>query len=491
VRRLPSGARAERGRSEQTFHFLRISDTLGSSEIVNILKLFIVNVREFFILSAILLVETFSGYGVFFGLQSVPAAEPEVKPDFFAVEVGLPPSPAKAGFGGQSPPEDRDGGPDPLPVSMPVPSPLPITIQNSELTPQGRLANPPEAIKAVYLTSWSAGSLRMIDYVINLARTTEMNAVVIDIKDFSGEVAYETNVPEVAQYGASRIKIWNIDTLLKKLHEEGLYVIARVTVFQDPVLVKARPDLAVQSIAQKGVWADFKGLGWIDPASQEAWNYTIQIARDASSRGFDEINFDYVRFPSDGDLRDMEFPFWDNQTPKRQTMAKFFAYMRENLLDVKISADLFGLSTSSGDDLGIGQVIEDAYEYFDYVYPMVYPSHYANGYRGYKKPAEYPYEVVHFSMASAQARLDALERANPEKRFARLRPWLQDFDLGAEYDTLMVQAQVQAAQDALGSEFVGFLLWAPTNYYTAEALNPFLFDRDSYNARLHTSTLLN
>lgn len=312
----------------------------------------------------------------------------------------------------------------------------------------------------------------MIDYVIDLAKTTEMNAVVIDVKDFSGEVAYETNVPEVVQYGASRVKIWNIDALLKRLHEEGIYVIARITVFQDPVLVEARPDLAVQRIGQEGLWADYKGLGWIDPASQEAWNYNVAIARDAASRGFDEINFDYVRFPSDGDLKDVKFPFWDRETSRQQIMRNFFAYLRENLRDTRISVDVFGLTTMNRDDLGIGQVIEDAYEYFDYVYPMVYPSHYAYGFLGYQNPAEYPYEMVNYSMANALARLQALRQLYPDREFAKLRPWLQDFDLGAKYDTQMVQAQVQATQDAMGEEFRGFLLWSPTNYYTVGALNP-------------------
>ena len=385
-----------------------------------------------------------------FALQIAPASEPESKP---APEA---PSPV----------------PEPLPVPIPVPLPSPIVLRNTEVMPQGQLANPPEIIKAVYLTGWSAGSPQMINYVIDLAKTTEMNAVVIDVKDFSGEVAYETNVPEVVQYGASRIKIWDIEALLKRLHEQGIYVIARITVFQDSVLASARPDLAVQSIAQEGLWADFKGLGWIDPASPEAWNYTVAIARDAASRGFDEINFDYVRFPSDGDLRDMEFPFWDRQTSRQQIIRNFFAYLRENLGDMRISVDVFGLTTINRDDLGIGQVIEDAYEYFDYVYPMVYPSHYAYGFLGYQNPAEYPYEVVQYSMVNALARLQQARQMYPDKKFAQLRPWLQDFDLGAKYDTPMVLSQVQATQDALGEEFRGFLLWSPTNYYTAGALNP-------------------
>lgn len=332
---------------------------------------------------------------------------------------------------------------------------------------------PPEIMRAVYLTGWSAGSSRMINYVIDLAKTTEMNAVVIDIKDFSGDVTYQTDVPEVAQYGAQRrVKIWDIDALLNRLHTEGISVIARITVFQDPVLVGARPDLAVQRIGQEGLWADYKGLGWVDPASQEVWDYNVAIARDAASRGFDEINFDYVRFPSDGDLENMEFPFWDRQTSRQHIIRNFFAYLRENLKGVRISADVFGLTTVNRDDLGIGQVIEDAYEYFDYVYPMVYPSHYAYGFLGYPRPAEYPYEVVSYSMANAISRLQTLRQLYPDREFAELRPWLQDFDLGAKYDAQMVQAQVQATHDALGEEFRGFLLWSPTNYYTAGALNP-------------------
>ncbi|KKU93175.1 MAG: hypothetical protein A2109_01670 [Candidatus Wildermuthbacteria bacterium GWA1_49_26] len=413
--------------------------------------------RDFFKLSAVLVLEIFIAYGMIFVLEEA---------EEIAEIANFPQAPAPARA---------------LSVIGPVVQDLPE--EPSQPLLQDGLANPPEIIKAVYLTSWSAGTSARIDYVANLAKTTELNAVVIDIKDFSGEIAYFTNVPEAFTYGAHRIKIGDIEALLKRLHEEGLYVIARVTVFQDPVLARARPDLAVQSIAKEGVWADYKGLAWVDPASRQVWNYIVSITRDAASRGFDEINFDYVRFPSDGNLQDMRFPVWDGRMPQQQIIREFFAYLREHLSDVTISADLFGLSTSSRDDLGIGQIIEDAFEYFDYVYPMVYPSHYADGYRGYWNPAEYPYEVVHFSLASAQVRLAALRAARPERQFAKLRPWLQDFHLGATYDPLMVQAQVQATKDALGDEFTGFLLWAPTNWYTQEALNPFSFDRAAYELR--------
>jgi len=350
----------------------------------------------------------------------------------------------------------------------------------------------PETVRAVYLTGWSAGLESRVQYVIDLARTTEINAVVVDVKDFSGYITYDTDVPEVETYNAERIAIPDIDGLLKRFHEEGIYVIARVTVFQDPILAVRRPDLAVHSNARlallapitsdpsaASLWIDRKGLPWIDPSSQEAWEYIVAIAKDATNRGFDEINFDYIRFPSDGDLRDMKFLSWDSTTSnKRDVMRSFFEYLRQELPGVIISADLFGLATINYDDLGIGQVIEDAYEYFDYVSPMVYPSHYADGFIGLENPAEFPYEVVKHSLESAYVRLELFEftlqsKSTVEKqgpKATRLRPWLQDFDLGAEYDAVMVRKEIQAVKDAMRERFSGYMLWNPSNIYTVEAL---------------------
>jgi hypothetical protein len=449
---------------------------------------------QFLVLSLLLGVQILIGYGMLFVLQ-----QPDENP-LLAGNHTSPPQSSKAGLGGENQepihipeveakeestevlPEEIVAEPEPFNSIQDKPV-VPIELRNTALTPQGQLANPPEIVNAVYLTSWSGGSATRIDYVINLASSTDINAVVMDIKDFSGEIAYDTAVPEVDLYKGENIKIRNIESTIRKLHDAGIYVIARVTVFQDPILANARPDLAVQSSSTKEVWKDYKGLSWIDPSAKEAWNYNAAIARDAASRGFDEINFDYIRFPSDGDLKDMIFPRSDGTKIRAEVMEEFFAYLKANLQDVKISADLFGLATSSRDDLGIGQVIETAYKHFDYVYPMVYASHYAQGYNGYANPAQHPYEVVRFSMQTAQARLDALQQANPGQKFAKLRPWLQDFDLGADYDTLMVQAQIQATKDALGQNFTGYLMWAPTNWYTAEALHPFVFDQLTYNAR--------
>jgi len=328
-----------------------------------------------------------------------------------------------------------------------------------------------EIVEAIYLTSWSASKKEMIDYLIDIAKTTEINAVVIDIKDFSGYVAYDTAVPEVEKYGAEQIRISNIDLLIDKLHIEGIYVIARITVFQDPILAQARPDLAVHSKTETdSLWFDNVGLAWIDPAAEESWDYNIAIAKDAVNHGFDELNFDYVRFPSDGDLQDMSFPFWDGELPKHAVIREFFKYLRQELLDAKISIDLFGLSTVSSNDLGIGQIIEDGFESFDYVCPMIYPSHYADGFRGYQNPAEYPYEVVKYSMEGALRKLMLYKQS--QETNVQLRPWLQDFDLGATYDAEMVRSEVEAVYDAAGEDFKGFMLWNSWNYYTKEALEP-------------------
>ena len=333
------------------------------------------------------------------------------------------------------------------------------------------LSNPPPIIKAVYFTAALGSSEKKVEYLIHLAKETEVNAVVMDIKDFSGYVAYDTDVPDVAAYKAERILIPDVRALITRLHQEGIYVIARITVFQDPVLARARPDLAVKH-SGGGIWRDRNGLAWIDPAASDAWAYTVAIGQDAAGKGFDELNFDYIRFPSDGDLSAMRYPFWNRQTPKHETLKAFFTYLREGLPDAKLSADLFGFTASHKDDLGIGQIIEDAFAYFDYVSPMVYPSHYPKGFLGYENPAAHPYEVVKQQMDSAGKRLAEFHAQNSGGRKSALRPWLQDFDLGAQYSAPQVQAEIQATKDALGETFAGFMLWNAGNIYTEEALTP-------------------
>lgn len=324
------------------------------------------------------------------------------------------------------------------------------------IPPPQKLSNPPEIIKAVYVTGYSAGAKSYLNYLKNLFQNTEINAVVVDIKGSDGIKTYPTLIP-------------NIDELVRFFHNQNIYVIGRIAVFEDPVYAKARPDLAIYDkektaaspeSSQRILWQDNHKLLWLDPASKDVWEYDISLAKDALYHGFDEINFDYARFPSDGNTKNMGFPFWDEKTPMSEVIKDFFSYLRISLPNEKLSVDLFGLTTVNTDDMGIGQVLENAFEKFDYISPMVYPSHYANGFIGLKNPAEHPYEIIKYSLDSATARLPS----------AKFRPWIQDFNMGAVYNSEMVKAEIKATQDALGSGFNGFMLWNPSNIYTQGAV---------------------
>ncbi|MYC67898.1 MAG: hypothetical protein F4X12_16345 [Acidobacteriia bacterium] len=348
------------------------------------------------------------------------------------------------------------------------------------LAPLGmqRRANVPEVFKGIYLSFWSASLSSRVDNVIQLAQDGLINAVVIDVKGAMGRVAFDSKVPQAVEYRSRERIISDLGALVRKLRAGGLHVVARIVTFNDPMLARARPDLAVHSRAlldEKGpqlsaetFWQDERGLLWVDPGSREAWDYNIAIAKDALSRGVDEVNFDYIRFPSGGSLSDMHLPVTAEDEPRRDVIVRFFKYLREQLSDARLSADLFGLVTVARDDLGIGQVIEDALPYFDALCPMVYPSHYAEGFYGFENPAEHPYEVVNYSMRLAKERLRAHAATAPQR--AELIPWLQDFSIGAEYDADMVRAQIRAVSDALGEDYRGFLLWSPKNEYSTAAL---------------------
>jgi len=248
-----------------------------------------------------------------------------------------------------------------------------------------KLMHPPKNIKAIYLTANTASNEMRMDEIIDLANKTEINAVVIDLKDYSGYILFDTKSDYLKKYGTEKILLKNLGDVINKLHQNGIYVIARITVFQDPILAQKRPDLAVKSKKAGGaVWKDRSGLAWLDPAAPEVWDYIATLAKSAAQYGFDELNFDYVRFPSDGLLYDMSFPYYDGTTEKKEVLKEFFEYLSNNLfpLGIKTSADLFGLTMVYDNDMNIGQVLENALPYFDYICPMVYPSHYANGFLG-------------------------------------------------------------------------------------------------------------
>ncbi len=322
----------------------------------------------------------------------------------------------------------------------------------------------PQAVKGIYMTSWVAGVKKMRDRVVKLIDDTEVNSVVIDVKDYSGTVAFEVYDPVLKdEPGLVERRIIDIQDFIDELHSKNIYVIGRVAVFQDTHLVKLRPDLAVKTLDGKKVWKDRKGIPWLDAGSKEVWDRTIAIAKEAHKQGFDEINFDYIRFPSDGNMKDISYPFSKNKV-KSTVLKEFFAYLHENLKDtgMKTSADLFGMTTTNYDDLYIGQVLENALPYFDFICPMVYPSHYPTGFIGIKNPAAKPYDVVLYSMEHAYQRARTASSTQ-----MKLRPWLQDFNLGATYNAPMIRAQIKATYD---SGLTSWLLWDPKVIYTRGGL---------------------
>ena len=346
-----------------------------------------------------------------------------------------------------------------------VPEDSNITEQNIEI-PVTHLPTP-KPLKSIYISAWVAGSAKHLARIIDLIDTTELNAVVIDVKDSTGRVSFHTDNKMINDLSASEKRISDIRKLIETLHAKNIYVIARVSVFQDPYMTKKKPEWSVKKKSDGSVWKDRKGLSFLDPANKEVWDYIVNVGQTAYSVGFDEINFDYIRYPSDGNIKDINYSISEGKT-RASNIEDFFAYLSTNMkedVNIPISADLFGLVTTSAvtDDLGLGQVLERALPHFDYIAPMVYPSHFAAGWNGYKNPALKPYEVVNFTMKKAVERTQ-LMGMSPDK----IRPWLQDFDMGGTYTKEMVRAQIQATNDA-GLD--SWMLWDPKNIYTKEALN--------------------
>ncbi len=329
----------------------------------------------------------------------------------------------------------------------------------------------PKQAKAIYMTACVAATPSLREKLVKLINETEINSIIIDIKDYTGTISFPSDNPALKGTNGDGCIDSDMRDFIGRLHKEGVYTIGRITVFQDPYYTKLRPDLAVKKADKVSVWKDYKGLSFIDVGAKDYWKYIVSLSKESYALGFDELNFDYIRFPSDGNMRNIYFPFSektilsDPALGKAKVLRNFFAYLKRGLKDTNVilSADLFGMSMTNKDDLNIGQLLEYAIPYFDYIDPMVYPSHYPRGFHGYKNVNAHPYDIVKFSMDEGVKRLVAAS-SSPLK----LRPWLQDFNYPVKYTSAMVRAQKKAVYDAgLNS----WMLWSPTNRYTAEALN--------------------
>lgn len=329
-----------------------------------------------------------------------------------------------------------------------------------EMVEEEPLPQKPEAVvaKGIYLTAYSAGSPAKMDAMIDLINRTELNAVVIDIKDYSGKVLYDTQVPLANELGLVDNRIGDVEALIQKLHANDIYVIARQTVFQDPILARTRTDLAIKA-TYGGIWRDHKGLAWVDPTLEELWEYNVAIAKEAIALGFDEINFDYVRFPSDGNMATVVYTNGDR--PRTEVMREFYQYLSEELKDepAYISLDLFGFVMERHDGMSIGQRLEDSVDAVDYISPMMYPSHYPAGHLGLANPAAYPGLVIDHGMAKGVPYF--------EGKRAQVRPWIQAFNIGATYGATNIRAQIDMVEKYPNA---GWLLWNAANRYSTAGL---------------------
>ena len=349
------------------------------------------------------------------------------------------------------------------------------------LAPKATHLPTPKPLKAIYMSQCVVGTPSFRDSLVKFVEDTELNAIVIDIKDFSGGIAFQTDNPILAESVSEDCGARDMKKFLEHLHEKEIYVIGRITVFQDPHYTAAHPEQAVQRVSG-GVWKDFKGLSFVDVGAKPFWDYIVELGRESYALGFDELNFDYVRFPSDGPMSEARYTYGAGKS-KAEALEEFFKYLTENLrpTGAVLSVDLFGMTATNEDDLNIGQVLERALPYFDGVYPMVYPSHYPKTYNGYADVNAHPYDIVKLAMDTAVARematstkiaglaFSPIASTTPQmyekpSYHGKVIPWLQGFDYPVDYTPEMLRAQIEATKDA-GIE--SYLFWDAANKYSS------------------------
>lgn len=304
----------------------------------------------------------------------------------------------------------------------------------------------PEEVRGFYWTAVTARS-SWGQELIGYMEETGLNTVVIDVKMDNGQLQDLDSFREI----------------LDQLYDEGVYRIVRVPVMRDGAFARANPHLAMQT-AGGGFWYDSIGSLWLDPAGTEVADYAIELGEELYELGFDEIQYDYVRFASDGAVSSIVFPIYDRTETKVEVMQRFFERVGGTMRDqeIPVSFDLFGMTFESHYDYNIGQRLVDAFPYADFISPMVYPSHYPDGFKGLSNPAVHPYEIVKWSLDSGTEMMLPLWSGTEEELRQRWRPWIQDFDIGAVYTSDLIKAQIDASRDAGAN---GWILWNARNVY--------------------------
>jgi hypothetical protein len=332
-------------------------------------------------------------------------------------------------------------------------------------TDEMTISLPSRPVRAAYLTYFGVADKTIRERVLDLVSKTELNAVVIDVKGDRGMIPYRTQVPLALEAGAQGpVIIKDVEGFLAGLRARGIYTVARIVTFKDNVLAQAKPEWAIIDTRTGKPWIDNERLAWVDPFREEVWSYNIAIAKEAVSKGFDEVQFDYVRFPTDGKLSAARYSQANNSQTRLPTIAAFLARARRELapMGAFLGADVFGYTAFNENDTDIGQRVEELSAHLDYICPMVYPSGYHRGIPGVRNPVAQPYEIVKESVRLTRKRSTGT---------VVVRPWLQDFkDYAFDkriFGVPEIKAQLRGAKDG-GA--VGYMLWNPKNDYTGAAL---------------------
>ena len=329
---------------------------------------------------------------------------------------------------------------------------------------------PPDTLRGLYVNRWAALGRKLND-LIGVAKRTEINALVIDVKDDRGFVLYRSNVPLAREIGADTadghwMSSSKLRAVLDTMVAHNIYPIARIVVAKDPLLAHKKLDLAIKRKSDLKPWLDKNGNPWLDPHQRAVWQYAADLAREAYDLGFSEVQLDYVRFPDEKRLiSETVYPLAEGRV-RAQVIRDQLGFVRRLLKPhaMRVTADVFGLTATDTTDMGIGQRWEMFVDQVDVVLPMIYPSHFARGTYKLRNPNARPYETIDHALKDAIARSDSIPNA------AAIIPWYQDFTLGApRYGAAQIRAQMKAGYD---NGFQSWILWNPSSNYTLAALEP-------------------
>lgn len=330
----------------------------------------------------------------------------------------------------------------------------------------------PVKVKGIYVSAYVAGRDDLMEEIIAQIDRTELNAVVIDVKDDNGRITFAMDSPSAQGIGACVNYIPDIQALTQKLKEHQIYLIARIPAFRDPYLAEVRPDWCCK-LADGSVYRDRNKLAWVNPYQKEVWDYLVEIGKKAGEAGFDEIQFDYIRFCTEKGMQNVVFDEAETQGKSRQEIIlEFVQYAYDQLSQegLFVSSDVFGIVMGGGNDAQVvGQDYGAMAEVLDYICPMIYPSHYGDGCFGIAHPDTQPYATVAAALAESKAALAQSQAAG-----VTVRPWLQDFTASylkhhISYGPQQVREQIQAVYDAGYEEWI---LWDAKVTYHYDGLLP-------------------